>query len=405
MASSVYDVAVIGGGIVGLSTVLQLSRLAPRARIVIVEKESELATHQTGHNSGVIHSGIYYRPDSQKAEFCLNGSRLLTTFCEENGIEYERCGKVIVATHPSELGRLDELQRRGEANGVEGLEMIGPERLREIEPFAGGIKALYSPNTGIIDFKKVAHAYGTRAQEAGSEILTGVKVTAITRSDGDYHLETNRNPLRARCLINCAGLYADKVAAMSGVRPGVKIVPFRGEYYVLLPAKRDMVKGLIYPVPNPEMPFLGVHFTRTIHGGVEAGPNAVLALAREGYRKTDFSPRETLSSLTYRGTWNVGRRFWKTGMRELYRSFSKAVFVRDLQRLMPEVRSEDVVPGGSGVRAQAVTPSGVLLDDFSIQQTPNAIHVLNAPSPGATASLSIGNYIAGLAASSFELPT
>ena len=404
MASPTYDVAVIGGGIVGLAVALQLSQLSPGCRIVVVEKETELAVHQTGHNSGVIHSGIYYRPGSQKARFCVDGGKLLAQFCDDNGIGYERCGKVIVAPHPVELDRLEELYKRGMANGVEGLEMVGPERLKEIEPFAAGIKALHASRTGIVDFKQVAQAYGARLSAAGVGVLTGTRVMRITRSEGLLFLETDRNALRARHLINCGGLYADRVARMMGIVPGIRIVPFRGEYYVLRPQSGHMVNGLIYPVPDPNLPFLGVHFTRTIHGEVEAGPNAVLALAREGYRKTSFNAAEAWNTLSYAGFWKMSRRFWRVGIGELRRSFSKAKFVRDLQRLLPAVQAEDVIPGGAGVRAQAVDSSGALLDDFCIEQTRGAIHVLNAPSPGATASLSIGRYVADLAVKSFDLP-
>ena len=399
------DVAIIGGGIVGLATALRLTQRYPRCRVSVLEKENELAVHQTGHNSGVIHSGIYYRPDSHKAHFCVDGVNSLVQFCDEESIEYERCGKVIVATDESELERLESLYQRGTANGVQGLEIIGPERLKEIEPHTYGIKALYAPRTGIVDYKTVANAYAKRIREGGGEVLPGNEVLKIARSGSRISLETTGGSVESSYVINCAGLYADRVARMMGEEPQVRIIPFRGEYYTLKPTSRTLVKALIYPVPNPKFPFLGVHFTRNIHGGVEAGPNAVLAFAREGYRKRDFSATETLETLTYPGFWTMTLKYWKTGLGEIHRSLSRKVFLRDLQRLLPEIKEEDLASGGSGVRAQAVDGKGRLLDDFSIQQSPGAIHVLNAPSPGATSSLAIGEHIVALAASSFDLGT
>ena len=397
-----YDVVIIGGGIIGLSTAMQLARAkAPRWRVAVVEKEAELATHQTGHNSGVIHSGIYYRPDSHKARFCVSGAQSLLRFCEENEIEYEQCGKVIVATDQSELGRLEDLYHRGTANGVQGLEMIGPERLGEIEPHASGIRALWAPHTGIIDFRKVAGAYAMRFQQDGGDIFTSAPVRKITRHPGALALETPLGTLKAKHLINCAGLYADRVAEMLGERVDVRIIPFRGEYYTLRPESQHLVKGLIYPVPDPRFPFLGVHYTRNIHGRVEAGPNAVLALSREGYRKTDLDLGESWGTFSFPGFWKMSARYWRVGMGELYRSYNKRVFVHDLRRLIPEIQSRDLAPGGSGVRAQAVSRSGALLDDFSIMREREAVHVLNAPSPGATSSLAIGRHIADLAAEAF----
>jgi L-2-hydroxyglutarate oxidase len=404
MSSPEYIVAIIGGGIVGLATALQLTRLYPTSRIAVIEKNTELATHQTGHNSGVIHSGIYYKPGSQKARLCVMGGSLLTEFCDENGVQYQQCGKVIVATEPSELPRLDELYRRGVANGVQGLQLIGPERLREIEPHATGIRALHVPTTGIVDYKQVAQAYASRVREAGGDIFIGSQLMGITCSDGLLVLQTDRGTINARSLINCAGLHADKVAGMMDVDLSIRIVPFRGEYYRIIADKQDMVRGLIYPVPDPALPFLGVHFTRTIHGDVEAGPNAVLALAREGYRKVSLNISESWGAITYPGFWRMSARFWKVGLGELYRSLSKRKFVVDLQRLLPAIRGEDLESGGAGVRAQAVDRDGNLVDDFRIEETERAIHVLNAPSPGATASLAIGRYIAERAASSFGLP-
>ena len=404
MESREYDVAVVGGGIIGLSTAMQLSWRYPRWRVAVVEKEAEVATHQTGHNSGVVHSGIYYRPDSQKARFCVEGVKALLRFCEGNGIEYQRCGKVIIATDSSEFGRLQELHQRGVANGVEGLEMIGPDRLKEIEPHVSGIQALWAPHTSIVDFSKVARTYAVRFQGGGGDIFTNALVLRITRFPDSLALETSGGTLRARHLINCAGLYADRVAKMMGERTGLRIIPFRGEYYTLRAESRHLIKGLIYPVPDPRFPFLGVHYTSNIHGQVEAGPNAVLAWKREGYRKRDIDLGDAWETLTFPGFWKMSLRHWKTGLGEVYRSYSKKVFVHDLQRLIPGIQGDDLAPGGAGVRAQAVSGSGVLLDDFSIIQGRQAIHVLNASSPGATSSLAIGQHIVDLAAEAFGEP-
>ena len=400
-----YDAAIVGGGIIGLSTAMHLAQRFPRLRVAVLEKEAELATHQTGHNSGVIHSGIYYRPGSHKANFCVAGVRKLLRFCDENEIEYERCGKVIVATDPSELGRLDNLYQRGVANGVEGLEIIGPERLREIEPHAAGIRALWAPGTGIADYPKVAQVYAAKFAHAGGDIFTGAPVRRIIRNGGGgLALETPKGAVQAAHIINCAGLYADKVAAMLEERVDVRIVPFRGEYYTLRPESHHLVSGLIYPAPDPRFPFLGVHYTRNIHGSVEAGPNAVLALSRQGYRKRDLNLGETLGTLSYPGFWKMTAKHWRTGLSETRRSYSKGIFLRDLQRLLPAIREEDLEPGGSGVRAQAVAANGALLDDFHILRGREAVHVLNAPSPGATSSLAIGEHIVGLAAEAFGFP-
>ena len=399
-----YDVAIVGGGIIGLSTAMHLTQRNPDLRVAVLEKEAELAMHQTGHNSGVIHSGIYYRPGSHKANFCVAGVRKLLQFCDENEIEYERCGKVIVATNESELGRLDNLHERGVANGVEGLEIIGPERLREIEPHAAGIKALWAPGTGIADYPKVAQTYASKFVHSGGDIFTDAPVQNITHGAGALALETPKGTVQASHIINCAGLYADRVAEMIEERVDVRIVPFRGEYYTLRPESHHLVSGLIYPVPDPRFPFLGVHYTRNIWGSVEAGPNAVLALSREGYRKRDFHLNETMGTLTYPGFWKMTSQHWRTGLSEMRRSYSKGIFLRDLQRLLPEIREEDLAPGGSGVRAQAVARNGTLLDDFSIIRGREAVHVLNAPSPGATSSLAIGEHIVGLASEAFGLP-
>ncbi|CUV01870.1 MAG: L-2-hydroxyglutarate oxidase [Dehalococcoidia bacterium] len=404
MESNQYDIAIIGGGILGLSTAMQLMERAPNWRVAVIEKEAQLAMHQTGHNSGVMHSGIYYRPGSHKAQFCVAGLNNMVKFCDENEIEYQQCGKVIVALNESELGRLQDLFERGTANGVPDLEIVGPERLKEIEPHTVGIRALWAPHTGIVDFTKVAAAFANKFQQAGGDIFTGAAVKKITNMTGSVALETTKGTLQAKHLINCAGLYADKVATMTGEKLGVKIIPFRGEYYTLRPESHHLVSGLIYPVPDPQFPFLGVHFTRNIKGHVEAGPNAVMALRREGYRKRDFSLGESMANLAYPGFWKMAAKYWKIGMGEVYRSFNKRVFLHDLQRLIPEIRNSDLDSGGSGVRAQAVARDGSLLDDFSIIQERDAIHVLNAPSPGATSSLAIGDHIAGLAVENFGAP-
>ena len=404
MESNQYDIVIIGGGILGLSTAMQLLERVPNWRVAVIEKEGQLATHQTGHNSGVMHSGIYYRPGSHKAQFCVAGLNNMVKFCDENEIEYQQCGKVIVALNESELGRLQDLFQRGTANGVPDLEIVGPERLKEIEPHTVGMRALWAPHTGIVDFTKVAAAFANKFQQAGGDIFTGAAVKKITNMTGSVALETTKGTLQAKHLINCAGLYADKVATMTGEKLGVRIIPFRGEYYTLRPESHHLVSGLIYPVPDPQFPFLGVHFTRNIKGHVEAGPNAVMALRREGYRKRDFSLGESMANLAYPGFWKMAAKYWKIGMGEAYRSFNKRVFLHDLQRLIPEIRNSDLASGGSGVRAQAVARDGSLLDDFSIIQGRDAIHVLNAPSPGATSSLAIGDHIAGLAVENFGAP-
>jgi (S)-2-hydroxyglutarate dehydrogenase len=402
MNDHTYDVAIVGGGIVGLATALGLTERFPRCAVVIVEKEPQLTRHQTGHNSGVIHAGIYYQPGSFKAQLCVEGVRLMKAFCEANGVPYENCGKVIVATTPDELPRLQMLHERGTANGVDGLRMMEAGELRDIEPHARAVRALHSPNTAIVDYSAVASAMATQLERRGVQILTAAVVRTIARRSDGLVLDTGRGAVRARNLVNCAGLYADSVARLMGVQPDVRIIPFRGEYYTLRP-ERHVVRGLVYPVPDPEFPFLGVHFTKRISGEMEAGPNAVLAFAREGYRMSTVNVGELLGVLGYRGFWAMASKYWRTGTYEFYRSLSKRAFVRALQRLVPDVREDDLVPGGAGVRAQAVSPDGALVDDFKVTETANAIHVLNAPSPAATASLAIGRHIAALAGKSFGL--
>ena len=399
-----YDVAIIGGGILGLATARALLERFPALSLVLCEKEAELATHQTGHNSGVIHSGIYYKPGSYKAKLCVEGARLAVEFCDANGIKYDRCGKVIVATSQEELPRLRTLYERGVANGVPGVTMIDAERVREIEPHVRALAGIHSPNTAIVDWGEVAAAFGRDLAARGVTIERNFPVSAITRvRGGGVAVSTTQHSITARRIVNCAGLYSDVIARLAGAEPEVQIVPFRGEYYMLRPESEHLVHGLIYPVPDPEFPFLGVHFTRTIHGEVEAGPNAVLAFAREGYGWDAHDPPSCSApcATAASGRWRAS-----TGApaptRCTARS-SKAAFVKALQRLVPELKPEDVKPGGSGVRAQAVRRDGTLVDDFSIVTSPDAIHVLNAPSPAATASLAIGRHIAGLAAETFAL--
>ena len=401
MSERNYDIAVIGGGIIGLATAMRLTEEFPRYRVVVLEKEDQVAQHQTGHNSGVMHAGIYYAPGSQKANFCAAGGSLLREFCDRHGIEYEMCGKVIVATDESEIPRLEELYRRGAENGAQGLEMIDAGRLRELEPHAAGIKAIFSPNTGIIDFTKVSQKYAEEVRANGGDLLTGTRARGIARRDGLLYIETNRGEVSTRHIINCAGLHADVVARMMGVDIGVRIIPFRGEYFSVRPERSPLVNGLIYPVPDPRLPFLGVHFTKRIGGSVEAGPNAVLALAREGYTKAKVNLGDAMGTLAYPGFWRMSMTYWKSGLQEQLRSVFKARFVRSLRKLVPEIRIGDLYEPGAGVRAQAVDRQGRLLQDFSIAETENAIHVLNAPSPGATSSLAISRYIVDLADKSF----
>jgi (S)-2-hydroxyglutarate dehydrogenase len=397
-----YDVVIIGGGIVGLATAMTLKTGSPTS-LVVLEAEDRLAQHQTGHNSGVIHSGLYYRPGSLKARNCVTGREAMYRFCQEHGIAHERCGKVVVATDPSELPALHELEQRGAANGLQGLRRLGPEEIREYEPHTAGIAGLLVPETGIVDYTQVAQVYAEIIRKEGGEIRIKTHVHGCRRYPDELVLETSRGAVHCRYLVNCGGLHADDMARICGSDPQLQIVPFRGEYYELVPERQFLVKNLIYPVPDPRLPFLGVHFTRRIHGGVEAGPNAVLAFKREGYRWEDFSARDTLKMFSYPGFWKMVSKHWKTGLGEMYRSISREAFVKALQKLVPELRMQDVRPAGSGVRAQAVAPDGALVDDFRIVETERMVHVLNVPSPGATASISIGKTIAEMAAKSFDL--
>ncbi len=403
VSSSQYDITVIGGGLIGLATAKTLLEQYPNIRVCVLEKHQEICSQQSGHNSGVIHSGIYYKPGSFKAEFCVKGRAQMVRFCEENGIPTIICGKLIVATKREELPRLDNLYARGQANQVEGIEMVSPERIKEIEPHVSAIKAIWAPNTGIVDFKKVAKVYAKHITDKGGNIFLNTPVNTVITKGNAMVITTSVDTISTKWVINCAGLQADIVAETMGEKPDLRIIPFRGEYYILKKERQHLVQGLIYPVPDPDFPFLGVHFTPTMKGVTEAGPNAVLALKREGYRKTDISIKDLLSTITYKGFWKLARSNWKTGLWEINRSFRKSVFVQSLQALIPEIQSDDVQPGGTGVRAQAVAPDGSLIDDFRIHETKNAIHVLNAPSPGATSSLVIGKYIADIAGSNFSL--
>jgi L-2-hydroxyglutarate oxidase len=403
------DVAVIGGGIIGLATAMALTERT-RAAVVVLEAEGRLAAHQTGHNSGVIHSGLYYPPGSLKARNCVAGREALYRFCAEHGIAHERCGKVVLAVRECELPRLEELERRGRANGLQGLVRLAPGEIREHEPHARGVAGLFVPDTGIVDYTAVSEAYAGCVRAAGGSVVTGARVTACRRDPSpgggaaSLALETGRGAMHCRALVNCAGLHSDRVARLCGVEPGVRIVPFRGEYYDLVPQKHGLVRNLVYPVPDPTFPFLGVHFTRMVRGGVEAGPNAVLALRREGYGRADFSLRDTAELLAYPGFWRMGLRHWRKGLHESWRSTSTRAFVAELQRLIPELTSADVLRAGTGVRAQALEPGGKLCDDFRIAEAERMIHVLNAPSPAATASITIGRAIAARAQEGFGLP-
>jgi (S)-2-hydroxyglutarate dehydrogenase len=400
-----YDIAVIGGGIVGLSFAMQAMEKFPRLRVVVLEKEPGVARHQSGHNSGVIHSGIYYKAGSLKARLCMVGAREMVEFCSQHGILHKVCGKLIVATNSEEAARLDELLARGVANGLEGLRLLEREAMLEIEPHVGGVRALHVPSTGITDFAAVAAKYAEIAVGRGAEVKTSAGVVGFDRASGIKSgaesdaaggavvVLTQAGDFSARYVVNCAGLYSDRVARMAGDDPGMMIVPFRGEYYDLAATRGELVRGLIYPMPDPRYPFLGVHFTRRIHGNVDAGPNAVLAFRREGYRWRDFNLGEALEVARDAGFRAMARREWRSGLAEFRRSLRKREFVRSCQRLVPAVQMEDMTPGGSGVRAQAVGPDGALVDDFRFVGRERFLHVLNVPSPAATASLPIGREI------------
>jgi L-2-hydroxyglutarate oxidase len=397
-----FDIAIIGGGIVGMATALSLIRRYD-VSLVVLETEDHLAPHQTGNNSGVIHSGLYYKPGSQKARNCVEGREAIYRFCREYGIPHDRCGKVVVAVEPSELPALEELERRGLANGLVGIKRLGPEGIREYEPYVRGIAGLHIPETGIVDYKAVTNKYGDLVRQAGGDIRLRAKVLAVHPGLAEIVLESRLGEVHARHLINCGGLHADRVARLCGLDPGLQIIPFRGEYYELVPERQFLVKNLIYPVPDAHFPFLGVHFTRMIRGGIEAGPNAVLAFKREGYSWGRISLQDLWEMATYKGFWRLAGKYWKMGLSEFRRSVSRRAFHRALQRLIPELGLGDIHPAGAGVRAQALAPEGTLIDDFRFVEAERMIHVLNAPSPAATASLAIGKTIAEMAGKNFEL--
>lgn len=400
--SKIYDIIVVGGGIVGLATALKIKEKNPNIRLLLLEKEKEVALHQTGHNSGVIHSGLYYKPGSLKATNCISGYKMLIDFAQKEGINYDLCGKIVVATRPEQIPILEDLYERGVQNGLTGFKMLDKEGLKEHEPHVNGIKGFFVPQTGIIDYTAVCQKYAEKVKEMGGEIGFNEKVIEIKQSGGISTVVTENRFYETKLVINCAGLYSDKVAQMTqSENIHLRIIPFRGEYFELKPNKHYLVKNLIYPVPDPNFPFLGVHFTRMIHGGIEAGPNAVLAFRREGYKKLDINFKELFETLTWPGFQKVGMKYWQTGLGEMYRSFSKAAFTKALQELIPDIKEDDLVAGSAGVRAQACDREGGLLDDFSIIERPNAINVCNAPSPAATSSLAIGQEVAELALKRF----
>jgi L-2-hydroxyglutarate oxidase len=395
------DVAIIGGGIVGLATAYQLTRRYPGRRVVVLEKEAELAFHQTGRNSGVLHSGIYYKPGSLRAVNCREGKLAMEGFCAAEGLPYDICGKVIVAVNDNELPALERIHERGVANGVK-CERIGPERLKELEPQAAGVAALHVPETGIVNYRAVCERLGQRIREADGRIITEARVVRMTIKPEEAIIDSLAGEVKAAHVVNCAGLQCDRVTAMSGQQSKAKIVPFRGEYFALKPSAQHLCRNLIYPVPDPKFPFLGVHFTRMIEGSVECGPNAVLAFAREGYHKTDVSLVDLFDTLTYPGFLRMAAKHWRMGLGEMWRSCSKGAFVKALQRLLPAIRGVDLVPAPAGVRAQALERDGSLVDDFLIQESARVINIGNAPSPAATASLNIGKLIVERLATRFQ---
>jgi len=390
-----FDVLIIGAGIVGLATAYQLQSSRPNLKIAILEKEEVVAKHQTGNNSGVIHSGIYYKPGSLKAKNCISGKQELLSFCQQFNVPTQQLGKVIVATHEDQKARLDEIQSRGLTNGIK-LERIGKERLREIEPHVEAIEAIWIPECSVISYREVAQKLAAEFQKSGGTLLLGQEVRSIDQRGSSLYITTKIGEYETDKLVNCSGLFSDRVAKLALGKKNVshQILPFRGEYYELCETKGDLVKGLIYPVPDPKFPFLGVHLTRMIDGKVEAGPNAVLAFAREGYKRTNVNFKDMSEVLRYSGFWKMAMKYWKAGCYEMARSCSKKLFLRDLQKLIPAIQEKDLVPGGAGIRAQTVSPEGKLIDDFAILRKKNMVHVLNAPSPAATASFAIGRSIA-----------
>jgi L-2-hydroxyglutarate oxidase len=396
-----YEITIIGGGIVGTATALSILNKKP-VKLLLLEAESYLAAHQTGNNSGVIHSGLYYKPGSLKALNCTKGREMMYTFCEEHNIPFDRCGKIVVATNKEEIPALNMLEERGKANGLSGFRRISSGQIKEYEPYANGIDGLFVPQTGIVDYVAVTNKYAELIKSQGGEIKTDSRITSVVGGKTDIVLLTNNEEYKTKFVVNCAGLYSDRVAKLCGVDPKLQIIPFRGEYYKIRKEGEYLVKNLIYPVPDPQFPFLGVHFTRMIKGGIEAGPNAVLAFKREGYKKTDFSVRDIIEMKLYPGFWKMAAKYYKMGFEEFRRSFSKDLFVKSLQKLIPDIQYEDIEVGGAGVRAQALESTGKLVDDFRIVEAERMIHVLNAPSPAATASLSIGETIAEMVIKKFN---
>ncbi len=389
-----YDIIIIGGGIVGLASAYQIKKARPDLNLAVLEKENRVAAHQTGNNSGVIHSGLYYKPGSLKALNCIKGYNLIVDFCKKEDIPHEICGKIVVATDQVEVPRLETLYERGVQNGLKNIKKLKKEELKDYEPHVTGVAGLFVPQTGIIDFKAVSNKYAEKIIELGGEVLLSRKVENIVKKNNSIHIETTLGQYETNLVINCAGLYSDKIASLTVPNLDVRIIPFRGEYYKIKESKHYLVKNLIYPVPDPAFPFLGVHYTRMIEGGIEAGPNAVFAMAKEGYKKSDINLKELFESLGWPGFRKVAGKYWKTGMGEYYRSFSKAAFTKALQKLIPEIQQDDLIPGGAGVRAQACDRTGGLLDDFLILESEHVINVCNAPSPAATSSLSIGATVA-----------
>lgn len=396
-----YDITIIGGGIVGTATALSILK-EKKVKLLLLEAESSLAAHQTGNNSGVIHSGLYYKPGSLKAANCTLGRELMYSFCDEHSIAFDRCGKIVVATSSGEIPVLNMLEERGRAIGLTGIKRLSASEIKEYEPHASGIDGLFVPQTGIVDYVAVTNKNADLIREKGGEIKTDSKLTSVKKDGSDLVLLTEHEEYRTKFIVNCGGLQSDRIAKLFGVDPKLQIIPFRGEYYQLKKEKQYLVKNLIYPVPDPQFPFLGVHFTRMINGGVEAGPNAVLAFKREGYKKTDFSFRDILEMKLYPGFWKMAAKYYKMGFQEFRRSFSKELFVKSLQKLIPEIQYEDIEVGGAGVRAQALERDGKLVDDFRIVEAERMVHVLNAPSPAATASLSIGKTISEMVIKRFN---
>ena len=391
-------VIIIGGGLVGLATAHKLPRHCPSARVTVLEKEAKVCAHQSGHNSGVLHSGLYYKPGSLKARLAVSGIREMLDFCREHAVPHDVCGKLVVAADESEVPRLRNLHERGMQNGLEGLRLLDREQMLEVEPHVGGVAGLRVPQEGIVDYAKVCEALLKEIEAKGGSVVLGAKVTSLRLANGEWRVGSTAGEHAADFVINCAGLHCDRVSMLAGEKREVRIVPFRGEYYQIRPERQHLVRNLIYPVPDPQFPFLGVHFTRLVHGGIEAGPNAVLAFAREGYRKTDVRLADLWDALTFSGLWRFLAKHKRMSWEELRRSFSRRLFCASLQRLVPEIREDDLAPGGAGVRAQAMSPEGSLVQDFCLLNRPHALHVLNAPSPAATAALAIGEEISSLVA-------